>query len=436
MFSHFQDLGRNLSSEAQSFLDDAKNHLDNVVDIAASGHLVDQARIRALQAAAMIKSPPRPETLTGSGASARLGERVADRGTTRAMIVTTAGLQKRGTLDALLGALSDRGVEAVVYDKVEPDPGYQIILDGVQQYKDNNCDAVIAVGGGSAIDAAKAIVACYSNDKTPSELVGFMKVRKQVVPFSAVPTTAGTGSEVTVASVVTDPEKNAKYSIVSLKIVPSLVALDPDLTLTLPPAITAASGLDALTHAVESYVSPIKTEESADLSLRAAATIAENLPKAYEDGQDRKVREELAMASFEAGLAFTRAGVGYVHAIAHQLGGMYHMVHGEANAILMPHVMDFYKPKAKADLASLARALGAGSEDESEDQLADAFIAKLLELNAALDIPKTAAPLREEDIPEIAERALKEADGNYPVPRYMEQADCEAILRKILPDQT
>ena len=142
------------------------------------------------------------------------------------------------------------------------------------------------------------------------------------------------------------------------------------------------------------------------------------------------------MASFEAGLAFTRAGVGYVHAIAHQLGGMYHMVHGEANAILMPHVMDFYKPKAKADLASLARALGAGSEDESEDQLADAFIAKLLELNAALDIPKTAAPLREEDIPEIAERALKEADGNYPVPRYMEQADCEAILRKILPDQT
>ena len=350
--------------------------------------------------------------------------------------MTTAGLKARGTLDPLVGALTDGSVEVVIFEDVVPDPGFEIVMAGVELCRESGAQAVVAIGGGSAIDAAKAIVACYSNNKEPNEHVGMLKVRKQDVPFYAIPTTAGTGSEVTVAAVVTDTEKGAKYGIVSLKIVPGVVALDPTLMVTLPPAITAATGLDALTHAVESFVSPIATADSRRLSLKAAKTITAKLPLAYADGSDLEIREELAVASMDAWLAFKRAGVGYVHAISHQLGGMYHMVHGEANAILMPHVMEFYLPKTTAQLAELAVDIGVADQQDAPDAAAQAFIQKLRDLNAELGIPTFAAPLRAEDIPEIAQRAIAEADGSYPVPRYMDQQQCEDLLRKILPPES
>ncbi|MCH9816512.1 MAG: iron-containing alcohol dehydrogenase [Actinomycetia bacterium] len=435
MFGHLASTSKEFVATAAGLVDDAKDLVAETAELLDSGHLVDEAKIRGLQVGAMIKPPPVPETLTGPLSSARLGEQIVASGAKKVMVVTTAGLKSRGTLDPLLDALSTGGVQSVIFEDVVPDPGFEVVMSGVALYRESGAQAVVAIGGGSAIDAAKAMVACYSNNKEPKELVGMLKVRRQDVPFYAVPTTAGTGSEVTVAAVVTDTEKGAKYGIVSLKIVPSVVALDPTLMVTLPPAITAATGLDALTHAVESFVSPIATGDSRRLSLKAAKTITEKLPLAYVDGTDLEVREELAVASMDAGLAFTRAGVGYVHAISHQLGGMYHMVHGEANAILMPHVMEFYLPKASSQLAQLAVDVGVADPQEDEAVAAAAFIQKLRDLNRELGIPTYAAPLLAKDIPEIAKRALAEADGSYPVPRYMDQQQCEELLAKILPPE-
>ena len=229
----------------------------------------------------------------------------------------------------------------MVFDDVTPDAPIPVIERGIERYRTAGCDAIVAFGGGSVMDAAKAIGLAAANHKHPRELVGYFSGRHAPPPIYAVPTTAGTGSEVTVAAVISDPEHHRKLVIADTRIVPRMAALDPCLMTGLPPAITAATGMDALTHAVEAYIGHWGTAFSDRMALSAVGMIYKNLPLAFADGQDLAAREKMALASTYAGLAFTRANVGNVHAIAHQLGGLYHTPHGLANAIMLAPVLRF-----------------------------------------------------------------------------------------------
>jgi alcohol dehydrogenase len=253
------------------------------------------------------------------------------------------------------------------------------------------------------------------------------------VPIYAVPTTAGTGSEVTVAAVVSNPATNRKLVIADVRLVPAMAALDPLLMTGLPRAVTAATGMDALTHAVEAYIGKWATDYTDRMALAAVGMIYGNLRVVCRNGDDIEARERMSLAATFAGLAFTRANVGYVHAIAHQLGGTYHTPHGLANAIMLPHVLAFESPAITKRLALLAVRAGVGKASERPAVLAKKFLASIDTLSRDVGIPTQLDALREEDIPALAKAACWEADTNYPVPRYMSPQTCEGILRKVLP---
>ena len=274
---------------------------------------------------------PQPTVLVGPGSSRRLGQAFAGFGHRKVLIVTDAIIVRLGLLDGLTGALAAGGAKFVVFDEITPDAPIPLIEEGLAFFKDHDCDAIVAFGGGSAMDAAKLIAIAANNPKPLRALAGYFKGRNSPVPIYAVPTTAGTGSEVTVAAVVSDPERQKKLVVMDLRVVPRMAALDPELMTGLPPAITAATGIDALTHAVEAYLGKWATDYTDSMALSAVGMIFESLPVAYADGKNLKAREKMALASTYAGLAFTRANVGYVHAIAHQFGGVYHTPHGLAN---------------------------------------------------------------------------------------------------------
>ena len=305
-------------------------------------HLVARLRVRALGMATRLVPAPTPFMFTGPGSSTQLVQMIADRGARSALVVTDAVLLKLKVVDPVLAALEEAGVKAQVFSDVEPDPTIDVVMDGVARFRESRADAVLAVGGGSPIDAAKAMIACSAKGCSPDALNGYFKVRRAVAPFFAIPTTAGTGSEVTVVSVISDPAAKRKFAIVDNKLVPVAIALDPNLMIGLPPGVTAATGMDALTHAVESYLSTLGTPATRAMSLAATRVIVRDLPRAYEDGRDVAARQSLAVASCQAGLAFTKASVGYVHAISHQIGAIYHLPHGHVNAVVLPDVLDFY----------------------------------------------------------------------------------------------
>jgi len=374
-----------------------------------------------------------PILLTGPGSAQQMCRDMAMLGARRVLIVTDAMLVKIGLIAPLKEALEAAGVECAVYDGVEPDPTHAQIEAGLALAREQGSDAILAVGGGSPMDAAKVIAACATNDKTIAELVGNFKVKKPPLPIYAVPTTAGTGSEVTIAAVVTDTVAQQKTPVVDPKLVPVMAALDASLMLGLPPHVTAATGMDALTHAVESYISAFSNDETRRLSAAATQMIFANLPRAYDDGNDIEARQAMAIASTYAGIAFSKASLGYVHAIAHNFGGLYHTPHGLANAIILPHVLDYSRDAAAPRLAELAVKIGAGTHAEPAQVLAQRFIDRVRELSRHIGIPEKLDALRGGDVPVIAERALAEAQGFYPVPRYMDKEDCEAVIRKMLP---
>jgi alcohol dehydrogenase class IV len=379
---------------------------------------------------------PKPFSFVGPDASLSLVREIIGLGVKRVMVITDGQLVQLGIINPHIGLLKDAGIAVEVFSEIEPDPGYETVLEGVERIKDFKPDAVIAVGGGSSIDAAKAILLSHANDCHPSKLTGiwlYSWPRKRCLPFFAIPTTAGTGAEVTIAAVVSDKEAQIKHAIIDPKTVPAMVALDPRLMVGLPPFITAATGMDALTHAVEAYISTLAMAETDELARMATASIMRNLLKAYADGQDLEARERMAVAASMAGLAFTRVGVGYVHAIAHQLGGLYHVPHGLANAIVMPYVLEFSKPNCTRRLAELARVSGVGGSGASDAELADGFIARIRKLNADMQIPESVKELRREDFDKIIDRVFAEAHGTYGVPRYLGRADATALLEKLLP---
>ena len=376
---------------------------------------------------------PQPTLLVGPGASGRLGAAVAGFGHQQILIVTDKIIARLGLLKDLTDALAAGGAKYVVFDEITPDAPIPLIERGIEFYKEHGCDAIVAFGGGSAIDASKAIALAISNPKPLRQLAGYFKGLRTPVKIYAVPTTAGTGSEVTVAAVISDPERQTKLVIVDPRLVPKMAALDPCLMTGLPPPITAATGIDALTHAVESFIGNWATPYTDDMALTAVGLIFANLRTAYREGGDLQAREKMSLASTYAGIAFTRANVGYVHAIAHQFGGKYHTPHGLANAIVLPHVLRYSLPAVTDRLAQLAIRARVGSEGEAEDALAEKFLEAVEQLNADLAIPTHLAALKEADIPALARAACHEAHTGYPVPRYMTVAQCEALIGKLLP---
>ena len=283
---------------------------------------------RAAGAVTKLIPIPQPVLLVGPGSAAKLGQTVADFGHRKLLLVTDAVITRLGLAAPLTEALRAAGTAFVVFDAITPDAPIPVIEQGLELYRSEGCDAVIAVGGGSVMDAAKVIALAATNGKRPRDLAGYFRGLRAPAPIYVVPTTAGTGSEVTVAAIISDPAAGRKYMVADSRIVPDMAALYPTLMLGLPPAVTAATGMDALTHAVEAFISDWATPATDRWALAATGMIWQHLPRVVREGNDLVSREKMALASTYAGLAFTRANVGNVHAIAHQLGGKYHVPAG------------------------------------------------------------------------------------------------------------
>lgn len=386
---------------------------------------------KALKVAAAVIPMPKPTLFTGADSSLELCDAISQLGIKKVLLVSDEVLVNIGLLKDITARLEKNGTAYTIFDGILPDPSYDQVEAGLEALKDNHCEAILAVGGGSPIDASKAIAARATNDKPLKKMAGLFKLRKAPLPFFAIPTTAGTGSEVTIVSVVSDPVTHQKTPIIDPKLVPMMAALDGKLMLGLPPAVTAATGMDALTHAIESYISTNATSETEAYSLAATKLILENLETAVHDGKNLEARQNMAMASYYAGLAFTKASVGYVHAIAHNFGALYKTPHGLANSIVLPHVLDYSKSEIVDRLATLAEAGGLKNGRESKRQLANKFIARIRAMLKDFEIPDHLDVLQSDDIPKIARLALEEAHMNYPVPKYMDQKTCESLLQKM-----
>ena len=373
-----------------------------------------------------------PTLLEGPGSIRKLPEFIKSKGLNKVLIVTDKGLMGLHLLDSLFEELDKAGVEYVVYDGTQPNPSIENIEDARALYVDNNCQGVIAFGGGSPMDCAKAAAARVTNPKIPvRKMRGVLKLHHKLPPFFAVPTTAGTGSETTLAAVVTDTATHEKNAINDIRLKPRFAVLDPELTVGLPPHITSTTGMDALTHAVEAYIGKSNVKSTEAYAEKATKMIFENIETAYKDGKNIEARDAMLKASFYAGQAFTRAYVGYVHAIAHNLGGQYGVPHGLANAVILPYVLEYYGESAHKRLAKLAEVAGVKTTGTDKEK-AEAFIEAIKTLNKNMNIPDGFDMVQEKDIPVIVERALKEGNPLYPVPKIMDKADCEAVIRKMM----
>ena len=374
-----------------------------------------------------------PELLKGDGAVLQLPSFVKKKGINKVLIVTDKGLMSLHLLDPLFDELEKEKIEYVVFDGVQPNPTITNIEDCKDMYINSNCQGIIAFGGGSPMDCAKAAAARVVKPKqSVRKMRGYLKVHKKIPPFFAVPTTAGTGSETTLAAVVTDPTTHEKNAICDTCLRPKYAVLDPSLTVGLPPHITSTTGMDALTHAVEAYIGESNVKSTIKYAEDATKLIHENLEKAYNNGKDVEARENMLIASFYAGSAFTRAFVGYVHAIAHNLGGMYNTPHGLANAVILPYVLDWYGSSAYKKLAKLADLIGITNENMSVEEKGKAFIQEIRRMNKAMNIPEKFDFIKEEDIPILVKRALKEGNPGYPVPKIMNAKECEKVIRSLM----
>lgn len=348
-------------------------------------------------------------------------------------LVTDETLRKIGLTKKLEDDILDSNISVTIFDKVLPNPTISLIEDGVKQYKQNRCDAILAFGGGSVIDAAKVIGArVVKPNQSVQGMKGLIKIGKKLPLLIAVPTTAGTGSETTVAAIITDEKTHHKYAINDPHLIPAYALFDANLIVGLNPFITATTGMDALTHAVEAYIGRATTKQTRKASLEAVRLIKENLEETYKNGSNLKARQNMLYASYLAGAAFTRSYVGYVHAIAHSLGGEYNVAHGFANAVILPVMLKEYGQTAQKPLAELARYAKIAKEKDSDEDASNKFIEYIEYLNKTFNIPTTIKELKEEDIPLLAKHANAEANPLYPVPKLMDTKELEEIYKKLL----
>lgn len=374
----------------------------------------------------------KPELLEGENSLIKLPPLLKLKGIGSVLIVTDKGITAVGLLDRLLAGLEGKEIDYVIYDNTIPNPTIKNIEEALQLYKYHQCHGIIGFGGGSPIDCAKGVAARVARPgKTIPELKGQLKVRKPTPPLIAIPTTSGTGSEATVAAVISNSETHEKYAINDHVLIPDLAVLDPMLTVKLPPHITSTTGMDALTHAVEAYIGRSNTEETIQCSKEAVQLIFENLFEAYSNGSNIEARKNMQKASYLAGVAFTRAYVGYVHAIAHTLGGFYSVPHGLANAIILPYVLEYYGESVHQRLAELADLIGISSADETDSLKAQKFIEAIKKLNRDMKIPNSFDCLQNQDLPIMVERAFREANPLYPVPKILDKHDLFRLYEMI-----
>jgi alcohol dehydrogenase class IV len=370
----------------------------------------------------------------GTGGVAKIPLLLQERGVRKPLVVTDPGLVKAGIAARVTGALEEAGVAFALFGDVEPNPSVNTVNAIFGLYTTERCDGFIAIGGGSSMDAAKAAAARVTRPRRSlNQLGGLLRVRKRLPPFIAVPTTAGTGSETTIAALITDTATHHKYAIMDLSLIPLYAVLDPELTVGLSPAITAATGMDALTHAVEAYLCwTYNTGESIAFALDAVRIIFANLEKVYKNGADIDARAAMLRASYKAGFAFTRAGVGNVHAIAHTLGGIYNTPHGLANAVILPHVLEDYGEAVYRKLARLAETAGLVPAGKGEDaDKAKRFIEEVYGMNERMGIPKGFDFIKDEDIDQMIKWADKESNPLYPVPVIYSRERFRAVIESV-----
>ncbi|HBA6810433.1 TPA: L-threonine dehydrogenase [Escherichia coli] len=338
---------------------------------------------------------------------------MADYGLRRTLIVTGRVMGKSSVLVQLQQALQERNIVSVVYNGSQPNPTTENVAAGLKILQENNCDSVISLGGGSPHDCAKGIALVATNGGDIRDYEGVDRSAKPQLPMIAINTTAGTASEMTRFCIITDETRHIKMAIVDKHVTPILSVNDSTLMMGMPESLTAATGMDALTHAIEAYVSIAATPITDACALKAVTMIAENLPLVVADGSNAQAREAMAYAQFLAGMAFNNASLGYVHAMAHQLGGFYNLPHGVCNAVLLPHVQEFNSKVAAARLRDCAAAMGVNVMTMNEAEGAQACINAIRELSKKVNIPAGLHELdvKEEDIPVLATNALKDACG-------------------------
>lgn len=352
---------------------------------------------------------------------------------THVLIITDGGIMKLGLTRRLEKALKEAGIPYTIYDKTVANPTTVNVREALEFYHKEGCDAIIGFGGGSSMDCAKAVGACaVKPNQSLAQMKGILKVHKKLPLLMAVPTTAGTGSETTLAAVITDADTRYKYAINDFPLIPRYAVLDPKVTLSLPPFITATTGMDALTHAVEAYIGNSTTIDTRRDALKAVKLIFENIDIAYEHGDNIQARRNMLHASFYAGCAFTKSYVGYVHAVAHSLGGQYNVPHGLANAILLPLVLREYGSCIDKKLHRLAIAAGLADKNTPDHEAAELFIRSIEEMKERFGIVNIVKEIQETDIPKLAHYADKEANPLYPVPKLMDASELEKFYYMLM----
>ena len=355
---------------------------------------------------------------------------LAERKLQRVMVVTDGFLHLSGKLEPMKKALKAAGIAVTIYDDVVPDPTVWNVEIARERYLENNCQALIGYGGGSAIDCAKAVGARIARPGLSiPKMRGILKIWVPIPYLIAVPTTAGTGSEVTLATVITDDKNYHKFPISDFPLIPQAAVLDPEMTRSMPRHLTAATGMDALTHAIEAYIGNSTTRDTQVDALTACQLIAENLEAAWEDGNNMDARANMLDAAFYAGRAFSKSYVGYCHAVAHSLGGQYQIPHGLANAVLLPYVLSAYGHAIDERAMDICEAMGIKT---TLDNAAILLVDRICRMNARMGIPTTLEGIREADIPHLARRANKEANPLYPVPRLMNAKELEQFYYDVM----
>lgn len=372
-------------------------------------------------------------SLMGADCLKEAGEQVAELGFKKALIVTDKVLGQIGIVKKVTDVLDNKDIEYAIYDETKPNPTVKNVNDGLALLKEKECDFVISLGGGSAHDCAKGIALLATNGGEIKDYEGVDKSKKPQLPMVGINTTAGTGSEMTLFAIITDEERHIKMALVDKHLTPIIAVNDPMLMLAMPKSLTAATGMDALTHAVEAYVSTAATPITDACAEKAIELISNYLVNAVENGQDVEARDMMAYAEYLAGMAFNNASLGYVHAMAHQLGGFYNLPHGVCNAILLPHVQEYNKATSASRLAKIAKIMGGNIEGLTDEQGADLCIDMIKSLSQTVGIPEGLGVLgvKESDFETLATNALNDA-CSLTNPRKGNLEEVIAIFKKAM----
>lgn len=371
--------------------------------------------------------------LMGPGCVKEIGRHAKDLGGTKALIVSGKSRHGEELAGDIRKILENAGLKATIFAGAEPNPTDSSVMEGAEVYKRESCDIIVAVGGGSPMDCAKAVGIVAKNGERIKDYEGVGKVQKGIPPLITVNTTAGTASEMTSFTIITDTERHIKMAIVDPRITPDVAVNDPELMVSMPPALTAATGMDALTHAVEAYVSTMATPTTDAAAIKSIELVSKYLREAVANGEDIRTRDMMAHAEYLAGIAFNNASLGYVHSMAHQLGGLYNLPHGVCNAILLPYVEMYNKQVCPERFADIAKAMGENIDGLSPEEAADRAIDAIKKIASDIGIPSGLKELgaREEDLEILAEHAMQDV-CRLTNPRELSKEDIIEIYRKAL----